>query len=227
MAIVQYTAIVNEIKGKLKGSVFSGGQAGPIIRSNRNHNVPGSSRWSLIKQRMATISDRWRNLSQAERDAWDAAAPNFPFTDKFGQSFTGSGFMVYTSLNETVLLLGEPLLTSPPMPVSITDVSPVTLGQNGATGNLEVTWSTGMAAGEHMLMFLSDPQSQGLAFRPGRLKLIQTQEASPVQVADVNDSYLAEYGYRPSGSRIWLKAVVANESTGQQGVPIVTDHIVI
>jgi len=61
-------------------------------------------------------SKAWGQLSQEVRSAWTASAPNFPFTNKWGDPYTGSGFQVFMSINNKIMALGAPMLTMPPSP---------------------------------------------------------------------------------------------------------------
>lgn len=72
---------------------------------------------SLIQTRlMAMLAGSWRGLDPAQRDAWNAAAPSFPFHNKFGDSYTASGYQVYCSLNLNLSKINEPLVPWPPAP---------------------------------------------------------------------------------------------------------------
>lgn len=79
MAKVLYTAIVDEVKGRLSGSVFQRSVGGNILRSlvvpiNRRTTVQQRVRSSL-----AAVTSAWRNCSEANRNGWDGATVRAKF----------------------------------------------------------------------------------------------------------------------------------------------------
>lgn len=79
MAKVLYTAIVDEVKGRLSGSVFQRSVGGNILRSlvvpvNRRTTVQQRVRSSL-----AAVTSAWRNCSEANRNSWDGATVRAKF----------------------------------------------------------------------------------------------------------------------------------------------------
>jgi hypothetical protein len=48
---------------------------------------------------LANLSLRWKALTIAQQNAWAAAAPNFPFLDRFGNPYTGTGFNLFMQTN--------------------------------------------------------------------------------------------------------------------------------
>lgn len=93
------------------------------------------------------ITKFWQTLSPSDRAAWDAAAINFPFKNRYGQSYTGSGFQVFTSINSKLFPL---------------NVAPQTLPPSASDGDL-ATWpwntisvSTDPASGSFLQLLIPD-----------------------------------------------------------------------
>jgi len=218
MARIQYSGLVTGMKGKLGGSVLSGGKAGNIIRQNLSWGRNNSSRWFAVRARHGSLAGEWRGLTAAQRTQWEAAAVNFPFTDKFGSPYVASGFQVFMSLNRSRMEIGLAFLTTPPAPVGLFDIGATTLSD--ATGaNLTVSWTNALTAAETVQVFACPPQSAGKAFRPGSLKLLKYVSGVGTTTLDFGTEYLTAYGSEPSGSLIWCKTQTVTSATGEHGLP--------
>ena len=142
MPQIKFSGLVTAMKGKAGGSIFSQNKQGAYFRNNRWGGGRKSARWDAAKHKLTQLSNSWRALSSEQRQAWQDAAANFPFTNKFGDEYIGSGYQVYMSLNGNLYAQQLPLLTYPgearPFPEDITlNVSnpdiPWVTGGTGAT----------------------------------------------------------------------------------------------
>lgn len=142
MPQIKFSALVTSMKGKAGGSIFSQNKQGPYFRNNRWGGGRKSARWDAAKNRLQTLSNAWRLLSAEQREAWQAAAVNYPFENKFKEEYIPSGYQLYMSLNGTLFAQNLPTLSVPgekrPFPddvqiaVSTPDIPWVT-GGTGAT----------------------------------------------------------------------------------------------
>jgi len=142
MPQVKFSALVTDMKGKAGGSIFSKNKQGSYFRNNKWGGGRKSARWDAAKVRLSTLSNAWRNLSQEQREAWESAAVDFPFTNKFQEQYIASGYQLYMSLNGNLYANNLPTLTVPgenrPFPEDMTfavatpDIPWVT-GGTGAT----------------------------------------------------------------------------------------------
>lgn len=86
MALIQWSALANQAKGKLNGSVFQGSPYGQILK---NQSTPAKLSRKLIPQQFARQHRKynvWRNLTTNERKAWETAAASHPVLNRFGDS---------------------------------------------------------------------------------------------------------------------------------------------
>lgn len=140
MPQVKFSGLITAMKGKAGGSIFSQNKQGAYFRNNRWGGGRKSPRWDAAKQRLQLLSNSWRLLSDEQRQAWQDAAINFPFENKFKEPYIGSGYQVYMSLNGNLLGQNLPLLTVPgenrPFPddVQITVATPNNPWVTGGTG---------------------------------------------------------------------------------------------
>ena len=70
MAIVRYGSIMTELKGKIGGQVFQGGNTVPIFRNN----YAGSNRKRYVSSTenviMSKLAHEWQLLTNSERLSW-------------------------------------------------------------------------------------------------------------------------------------------------------------
>jgi hypothetical protein len=101
MALVSYSALLNNITGKLAGSVFQDSFGGPQIRSRVCPRNPRSYHQQLVRGDFAFISASWRSLTSSQRQSFIDAA-----------SSPGQGFNLFMESNLNLAVLGLPMLTS-------------------------------------------------------------------------------------------------------------------
>ena len=174
---------------------------------------------------MAGIASSWKNLADANKTAWNAAAPSFPYIDKFGNPQTPSGYQLFCTLNFNRLTLGLAALALPPMPGTEIGMSGFALAiTNPQTYNL--TWVAPVAAGYSLCVFGSPHLSEGITVRPSRWKLLLCASATSAQPANIQPLWEAAFGYEPQDGRIWLKITTIIASTGQSyGEVVLYDDI--
>lgn len=213
MASIKWSALVSEVKGVLNGSILSVGNAGQTIRNRTTGNRANTSRWSAVKIRLSYVSSQWRSLTSGQQAAWTAAGVGYPYTDKFGNSQTPSGFQLYCTLNINRLILGQSLLSTPSAPPSQESISPVEVNYaNPTTLSLEFNNTLGNAS--YLQIFASAPVSKGVTSLPQNLRQIYSVITSTSNPIDIWSSYTAAYYTPPANSRIWFKYLQIDSNTG-------------
>jgi len=97
-----------------------------------------------VRAILGWLSREWGQLTQGQRDSWDAWAIDHPGTDKFGDPFIMSGFNAFIMLNHTSVRMGgsaemNVLPPEDPPEAAIDGLTVVT----GATnpGEVDLTWT--------------------------------------------------------------------------------------
>lgn len=216
MALVQFTGMVNSAIGKLGGSVLQRYGSLSIIKNNRNWNSLQSLNWQEQKQRLHTLSAKWRGLSQSERDQWTTIAPDWPTTDPFGNPRTPSGYELFMRLNLSLNFVGIGTISPPASPAVITDIGAVVINV-GAGLSVIPTWTNNQSTNEYVCFYATRPMSQGKNTPTGGYCFIDYNSDNMVTSKDISTSYYARYGVPQSHQKIFVKFVVLNVVTGQQG----------
>lgn len=130
MAIVQYGAIVTEIKGSIGGWTFQKNPSGSIIRLRpRQKRVP-TEKQSAQRNKFIRYLCGWQRLIQVEKNLWNDYASLFTKVNPFGRSKTLTGQNWYQSINSNRNLVGLTTLSSPPIHELPCDVQDFTINMD-------------------------------------------------------------------------------------------------
>jgi hypothetical protein len=119
MPKIRLSALATDIKGKSGGSVFSTNAGGTYFRNNPSGTGSKKPGTSVRKQLFASLSQSWRNLSNAQQVAWSDAGVLYPTTNAWGETRIPKGFELFMRLNGNLQAAGETLLLVPVAPRAI------------------------------------------------------------------------------------------------------------
>lgn len=228
MAIMKLTAFNGGMKGKVAGTIFQGSKAGQVVKTGIIDAISEGAKLSKAdaarvirnKANLATLASSWRSLSSTDRDSWNTGAVNFPFTNKFGDSYTGSGFQVYMSLNSYLLNSGRPAVDTCPTPGTIQNTNPFTVTSNTALDELLINGLT-QVTGYTNTIYATRTLSTGRKPRQSDYKAVKVLAAGETFPYDFFASYTDLFGVIVPGGNLWVMITSINNNTGQPGVPYV------
>lgn len=116
MPKIRLSALATDIKGKSGGSVFSTNAGGTYFRNNPSGTGSKKPGTSVRKQLFASLSQSWRNLTNAQQVAWADAGILYPTTNAWGETRIPKGFELFMRLNGNLQAAGETLLLVPVAP---------------------------------------------------------------------------------------------------------------
>jgi hypothetical protein len=96
MAIVVYSALVNQVIGKHGGSVFQKLSNTLGVRQHVHNNVSHAKAPSASRVQWARMCNAWQALTPAQRNAWKTNAPSYPSFNRLGNRITWSGWQLFT-----------------------------------------------------------------------------------------------------------------------------------
>lgn len=226
---VKFGAFIVDGRGKVGGHVASKNRAGAYIRTKVSPVNAQTSAQLSIRNRFTTYAQNWRGLTQAQRDAWNAAVSDFAKTDVFGDLKNPTGFNLYQRLNNNLVTVGAAAITAPPLPASVGEVVAISLTAEDGTvaQSLSLVLGANVPAGTAVKVFATAPQSAGKSFVKSEHRLISTLAAAATTPVDLLAAYQAKYGSTGSaGQKIFVKIVAINTTTGQSGTPSEVSAIV-
>lgn len=159
MAVIQYTGLVNQIRGKLNGSVFNKSRG--INTLQRKQQQPKGTRGnqSVVRGRFNDIQRAWKDLSPLAQQAWALVAQNNPDRNRFGDQVILSAYNKYIQARMNGLYNGVFIATPPPTaPAEPLDVV------TSAVNSLFITPQPdgSVIAAANVTLSLAAPRSYGL-----------------------------------------------------------------
>ncbi len=213
-------------RGKIGGHVASKNRGGSYFRTKVTPSNPQTGAQLTARARFTTNSQAWRGLTQGQRDAWNAAVTNFLSTDIFGDSITPSGFNLYVQLNNNLLNAGIAAISNPPLPEAVDGITTLSLVADTTGGGLDLTFSPAITANTTVLLFATAPLSAGKNFVKSEFRQIATLDSTDTSPHDAFAEYVAKFGALPAiGTKVFVKLVPINETSGQAGTAIQASSI--
>lgn len=226
---LKFGAIVVDGRGKVGGHVMSKNRAGAYMRTKVSPVNAQTSSQLGVRNRFTNFAQGWRGLTQAQRDAWNAAVSDFAKTDVFGDLKNPTGFNLYQRLNNNLSVVGASAILVPPLPAAVGEVvaSSLTAEDGTVAESLSLVLGDAVPAGTAVKVFATAPQSAGKSFVKSEHRLIGTLAAAATTPVNLLADYQAKYGSTgQAGQKIFVKIVAINTTTGQSGTPSEVSAIV-
>lgn len=230
MAKIKWSGIgIVDGRGKINGTVLSKNRGGAYARVKVTPANPRYPAQMFVRSNLAFIAQKWRTLTQNERDAWSGAVSNYTRTDVFGDIKTPTGYNLYMRINTALRDASTELFFNVPAPaVDVVAPDSSSLTASPESLNLTTEFPEDAEMNGYLLIDASPPLSQGVNSAGSRFKRI-----SNLEVLDFSDlsstalfaSYSNVYGAPVQGQKVFVRVTVMM-SNGQRGVPFVLSTIV-
>ena len=186
-------------------AVVFAGRYGLVSRRRVIPINPRTQRQTDVRRHLAEQARRFGELTDAQRDAWNAEAATYRSHPRQGQSGPLTGLALFIRVNCKLALFGlEPLNTPPPPPV-FPELAPQDLVITNTAGVIAVKLVCPADPGDNTVLWASPPQSAGVgACR--EFRIIGMCSAPVAGFADITALYTACFGPPPVGRRIFLRA---------------------
>lgn len=113
MAVVQYTAVVNQVRGKLNGSVFNKARTVNTLQRKQQQPVGARGFQSEIRNIFSSAQRRWKSLGISVQEQWQLTASSNPARDRFGNQVVLSGYNQFIKASVLAEYANAPQLTVP------------------------------------------------------------------------------------------------------------------
>lgn len=213
---IKFGAIVTDGRGKLGGHVLAKNRSGNYMRTKVTPVNPQTTYQQAQRAALGTLSSGWSGLTGAQRAAWDGAVGDFQKTDIFGDLKSPTGKNLYTGLNRNLLNAGQSILTTPPSPASIPNLTIDAADYSLAGTSFDID-TTGTATSSFVQAWATPPLSAGTTFVKNRIRLLESIAGGVDATLDIYASYLARFGAPPVGSNVYVAIRVVNAG-GEAGV---------
>lgn len=176
-----------------------------------------------IKNVIAEVARSWNKLTLDEQESWNAVAVQFPFKNKYGEYYTGSGYQVFMKLNMNLINVNEPTLRSGPV-ADFPVLPPVEPPSGDPPELLRWAFVGGIPAEISIQVFACNGVQKGSGFRKGKEKQLISAPPNETGVIDVTGAYQNIFGKIKPNSRIYFRFVPISNVTGQSGVEMVIPY---
>lgn len=227
MAKVLFTAVVADMRNKLNGTVFSKNRYGAYTRTKVTPVNPQTTSQQNARNILATNSQNWRGITEAQRQSWIDAAPNFPFTDIFGNSKILSGQALYVKLNNNLNIVGELAIASAPTPVSIPAFSLTSVTADDSANTVIIAGTTPVPANFALVVQATPNVTAGKSFVKNLFRNTSIQAAAATSPYDISADYVALFGDPVLGMKVFVKCFLVSTISGQAGIPVQAQTIVV
>lgn len=216
-------------RGKVGGHVVSKNRAGSYVRTKVTPVNPQTSYQLGVRNRLTGFSQGWSGLTQAQRDAWNAAVSDYARTDIFGDLRNPTGFNLFQRLNNNLAIAGVAQINTPPLPaaVGVVVASSLTAEDGTVAESLSLVMAGNVPAGTYVKVMATAPQSAGKSFVKSEYRLVAVLDPAEATPYDLLAEYQAKFGSTgTAGQKIFVKLEAINGTTGQVGTPSQVSAIV-
>jgi len=228
MALVKWSAMVSEVKGKLNGTIFSNPTYGAQMRNRRSCKGHPSNVWGAQQSLLGVVASEWKDLTPTQQQSFLDKVAEYPYINKFGDSVTPSAYQLYCTLNLNRRAVGAGQLTTCLSPNSEANFGAVAM-QVGATGELEMTFTNPANANIYAIYYVSPPQSKGVFYQPAKMRYTASNLGNQASPFAIDSSIEALYGPVVDDQKYFWRMEVVDTVTGQRygsynGSYIVSGH---
>ena len=228
MAKIKLSAIVSEMRGKLNGSVFAKNRGGAYVRTKVTPVNPSTAAQTAVRAALTSFSQAWRNLTQAQRDAWNGAVANFTGTDIFGDIKTPSGINLYNKLNLNLSNIGEAAISAPPTPGAVGYLSDLVLTIDDSANTMSLAFTpNGMSAGQKLVVEATPQLSAGIENANSKYAKIGVFDGDDASPLDLQAIYTAKFGAPVAGKKIFVRVKAVEIASGVSGLATSTSAVVV
>lgn len=144
MPVVKGPFMSTDARGSAFGLTASFTRGGIIMKKKSRPSTKYEPFLNRVRAILGYLSRQWGELTDAQRNSWDAWAIDHPGTDKFGDPFIMSGFNAFIMLNHHAVRFGggagmNVLPPEDPPPTSILGLTASTGA--GDAGDVDLVWT--------------------------------------------------------------------------------------
>lgn len=150
MAVIQYSALVNQLRGKLGGSQFNKGHAGYSLQRKSTPTIRQTPMQQAQRQRIATAQREWKNETSVRQQEAQLAAESNPTRNRLGQQVVLSAYNHYIKIQTRRLLSSG---GQPPLPLDRPFITVPVLGGLVEVSNVVIDLDTDYEGNAYRFVF--------------------------------------------------------------------------
>lgn len=198
MALVEYGAIVDKMRGSIRGTTFSQAGGVEIAKGKPLPRRPTRASQRSAISLMARFGPAWRALSSATRTDWNNYAFTYTFVNSLGNAYELNGFQHFVRNSMYLALRGTAATASVPTNVGAPTLSIPTFDVN--SNDLRITAYTPSfpaSSNSRMSIFVPTSQSRANPNSPVMGTFLYTNQSLPcVIMPDVDAAFVSGQALR-------------------------------
>lgn len=216
LAKVKFGALITEMRGKVGGTVISRNRGGAYIKNKVTPLNPNTSFQQVVKARLASLSQGWRGLTEAQRVAWCAIVDLYARTDIFGDLRNPSGQQLYVRVNSNLENAGQAAISDPVFPVGVDAIVSGALVMNSVGPLSTIAYTPTPTPASHALIVEATEQlSQGIMNANSKFRQIEVFAPAQASPADFSVTYAAKFGALVTGTKVFSRIRQIRTDTGE------------
>ena len=228
MAKIQLGPMVGQASGAMGGTVFSRNRYGTYIRRRAHPTVSTTPAALAAKARLASVSQAWAGLTDAQREAFRVWAANNPVTDRLGERQVLSGHAAYTGLNSVLSGIGSSLITAPPTQDAPAALTSLSLTYDIGVGGVSLDFTaTPLGANERLEIRACVVDSESVEYIENYLRLLMYSTAAAATGIDISTEMAARFGTISVGQVVHVQAAVVEDQSGLKSGPLRAEATVV
>ena len=215
MARIKYSALVSDMRNKLNGSVLSKNRYGSYVRNKVTPVNPQTARQVFQRSLLASMSQAWKGLTEAQRVAWRSAVELYQTTNIFGDIQKPSGNILFNRLNMNILNAGGTQINVPPLPIGADQITQINVAVTVAGGVYDVAFAPTVPAGHAMILEATPGVSAGISNANNQFRQVAVAPAGTTSPFDMSAEYIATFGAPAVGQKVFVRAKLVRLTTGE------------
>lgn len=222
MALIKLGPLVSDIAGKVGGVTFQRNRYGQIVRNTpkivtrrTQHTNPNRSNWQANAR-------EWALLSPSNRASWNAFAPTWPWTNKFGDPVELSGFNIFCQFNALASMADLGFIKSPnPVDPSL-GPSNLSIDINWSTYGMKVSWTSGPIDAKWVwALMITRPLSVGISNPRSWFRIVTVFGPATTSPQFIGGLYETRYPeYIEIQGQYFLELLPIRKADGMPGTPV-------
>jgi len=232
MALIKLSSIgITNLSGKAGGSVYARNRGGNYIRNFAMPSNPKTVAQMAARSAFGNLSSQWRSLASDLQNAWNEAAPNFPYKNRFGDQKVLSGFGLFQSLNRNLQVVGISMLSSPPEPIGVETLLSVSVAVENTAGVLSAvisaTPTSAPPGNTQIAIYATPPVGSGVRYAENKLRFIDSVATASINNYDISEAYENLFGVPAVGANVQFAFDPISSISGERGARLTTVSSVV
>jgi hypothetical protein len=202
--------------GKLGTTVTWKGRNGMVRRWKAIPRNPRTTDQLAVRAKLASQAAAYDQLTDAQQEAWVAAAAKVQTSPTLGQSGPLTGYQLFIKVNCALLAIGADPVTAPPAKplLAVLPIDGLQITNTGGTVAIRLHAPT--APPDGTMLRACAPENSGVR-RGSDYRLLGTLGSPSGEYIDITSAYTTRFGVPPVGKRVFV-SVNANVD-GYEGIP--------